>query len=104
MITKKKPRYYLPLTAVDASVLRPSATRTQCPYKGEAEYYSVEVDGTLYEDIVWYYNRPILESALITGLVAFYNEKASPTPGPLPSPPLVFFHNSGPHRWPRARG
>ncbi|KAI5358927.1 hypothetical protein Slin14017_G112100 [Septoria linicola] len=68
-------RYYLPLTRVDASILRPSTTKTQCPYKGEAEYYDVEIDGTVYEDIVWYYNRPLLESARIEGLVCFYNEK-----------------------------
>ncbi|EMC91103.1 hypothetical protein BAUCODRAFT_44707, partial [Baudoinia panamericana UAMH 10762] len=68
-------RYYIPLTAVDPTVLRPSKTRTQCPYKGEAEYYSVEVDGELHEDIIWYYNRPTLECGLIVGLVCFYNEK-----------------------------
>jgi len=68
-------RYYMPLTAVDPSVLRPSKTRTQCPYKGEAEYYSVEVNGKLHEDIVWFYDRPTLESALVVGLVCFYNEK-----------------------------
>jgi uncharacterized protein (DUF427 family) len=60
-------RYYLPLTAIDASVLRPSETKTECPYKGEAEYYHVEVDGKVYEDIVWYYTRPLLESAKIEG-------------------------------------
>lgn len=37
--------------------------------KGEAEYYSVEVDGKLHEDIIWYYNKPTLESSLIVGLV-----------------------------------
>ncbi|KXT10102.1 hypothetical protein AC579_9698 [Pseudocercospora musae] len=68
-------RYYLPLTRVDASVLRPSKTLTQCPYKGEAEYYSVEIDGKIYEDVIWYYNRPLLESARVEGLVCFYNEK-----------------------------
>ena len=68
-------RYYMPLTSIDPSVLRPSKTRTQCPYKGEAEYYSVEVDGKLREDIVWYYNRPTLECGLVVGLACFYNEK-----------------------------
>ncbi|EME80255.1 uncharacterized protein MYCFIDRAFT_216157 [Pseudocercospora fijiensis CIRAD86] len=68
-------RYYMPLTRVDASVLRPSTTVTQCPYKGEAEYYSVEVEGKVYEDVVWFYNRPLLESAKVEGLVCFYNEK-----------------------------
>jgi uncharacterized protein (DUF427 family) len=62
-------RYYLPLTAVDASLLRPSATKTQCPYKGEAEYYSVELPGGggVLKDAVWYYDRPIMESAKIEG-------------------------------------
>jgi uncharacterized protein (DUF427 family) len=64
-------RYYLPLTAVDASLLRPSATKTQCPYKGEAEYYSVELPGGggVLKDVVWYYDRPIMESAKIEGKV-----------------------------------
>jgi uncharacterized protein (DUF427 family) len=69
-------RYYLPMTAVDASLLRPSQTKTSCPYKGEAEYYSVEIpsggggegeEGSLLKDVVWYYDRPILESAKIEG-------------------------------------
>ncbi|KAK5122423.1 hypothetical protein LTR85_004007 [Meristemomyces frigidus] len=68
-------RYYMPLTAVRPDVLRPSKTRTQCPYKGEAEYYSVEINGKVHKDIVWFYNNPTLESALVTGLVCFYNEK-----------------------------
>ncbi|KAK4540236.1 hypothetical protein LTR36_009641 [Oleoguttula mirabilis] len=68
-------RYYMPLTVVRPDVLRPSTTRTQCPYKGEAEYYSVEVNGKLHKDIVWFYNTPTLESALVAGLVCFYNEK-----------------------------
>lgn len=62
-------RFYLPLTDVDASVLRPSKTRTQCPYKGEAEYYSVETSegGEVAKDVVWYYERPTLECAKIEG-------------------------------------
>lgn len=62
-------RYYLPLTCVRPDVLRRSSTRTQCPYKGEAEYYSVEVNGEVHEDVVWFYNRPTLECGLIVGLV-----------------------------------
>lgn len=61
-------RYYLPLTSVDASLLKPSSTKTQCPYKGEAEYYSVELPGGgALKDVVWYYERPIMESAKIEG-------------------------------------
>ena len=62
-------RYYIPLTSIDPSVLRPSGrnTTTKCPYKGEAEYYDVVIDGKAFEDVVWYYNRPLIESAKIEG-------------------------------------
>ncbi|RMY96214.1 hypothetical protein D0864_05195 [Hortaea werneckii] len=63
-------RFYMPLTAVLASVLRPSERRTRCPYKGEAEYYSVELPGgKVYEDVIWFYNRPTVECAGIMGEV-----------------------------------
>jgi uncharacterized protein (DUF427 family) len=68
-------RYYLPLTDVRMDLLRDSDTTTQCPYKGEASYYSVELDGELIEDIVWYYKYPVEESSRIAGMVSFYNEK-----------------------------
>jgi uncharacterized protein (DUF427 family) len=68
-------RFYIPLTSIDPTVLRPSTTRTKCPYKGEAEYYSVEVNGKLHEDLFWYYTRPTIESAKIEGLVCPYNER-----------------------------
>ena len=67
-------RYYLPLTDVRMDLLRDSSTTTQCPYKGEANYYSVELDGELIEDIVWYYKYPVEESSRIAGMVSFYNE------------------------------
>ena len=46
-------RFYLPLTCVDQTVLRPSEMRTKCPYKGEAEYYNVEVGGKTHENLLW---------------------------------------------------
>lgn len=61
-------RFYFPLTDVRPDVLKPSETRTQCPYKGEAEYYSVDLgEGKVAEDVVWYYTRPTLECAKIEG-------------------------------------
>lgn len=68
-------RYYLPKVDVRMDLLRSSAKQTHCPYKGTAEYFSVHVNGDLYEDIVWYYDHPVHESAKIAGLVSFYNEK-----------------------------
>ncbi|KAI5205308.1 hypothetical protein AUEXF2481DRAFT_44640 [Aureobasidium subglaciale EXF-2481] len=68
-------RYYMPLTSIDTSLLRPSDTITACPYKGEASYYNVVVGDRTHKDIIWYYNHPIVECAAITGLCCFYNEK-----------------------------
>lgn len=68
-------RYYMPLASVDQSVLRPSDLVTKCPYKGEAQYYHIAIDGEEHKDLVWYYRLPTHESAFIAGLVCFYNEK-----------------------------
>ncbi|MBP2329891.1 uncharacterized protein (DUF427 family) [Kibdelosporangium banguiense] len=68
-------RYYLPKTAVRMDLLEPSDTRTACPYKGEASYYSAKVGDRMHEDVAWYYDTPLPESQKIAGLVAFYNEK-----------------------------
>lgn len=73
--TSLPPRYYIPLAAINQSMLRKSTLITKCPYKGEAEYYNAVVDGKEIENIAWYYRLPTHESAAITGLVSFYNEK-----------------------------
>jgi uncharacterized protein (DUF427 family) len=67
-------RWYLPYTDVRMDLLRPSETVTHCPYKGAATYWSLEIDGKFYEDIVWTYRSPLPESQKIAGLACFYNE------------------------------
>lgn len=68
-------RYYLPLSDVRTELLTPTQKQTHCPYKGTASYYSLEVDGKVYDDFVWIYRSPLPESQKIAGLVAFLNEK-----------------------------
>lgn len=68
-------RYYIPKTDVRLDLLESSDTTSACPYKGMANYYSVVVDGERYDDIVWWYQHPVAESAGIAGYVSFYNEK-----------------------------
>ena len=48
---------------------------THCPYKGQAEYWSVRAGDTVHDDLAWSYRTPLPESQKIAGLVAFYNEK-----------------------------
>jgi uncharacterized protein (DUF427 family) len=68
-------RYYLP--AEDVRVpLRDSTLTTICAYKGVASYKSVELpDGTVLDDLVWYYPDPLNDAAPVKGLLAFYDEK-----------------------------
>lgn len=68
-------RYYIPKTDVRLDLLEPSDHTTECPYKGTANYYHVDVGGNRHENIVWWYQHPIHESAKIAGYVAFYDEK-----------------------------
>jgi uncharacterized protein (DUF427 family) len=68
-------RYYLPKEDVDMSYLEPTDTRSRCPYKGIARYWSVRVGNNAHEDIAWSYPEPIPENPKIKGLVCFFNER-----------------------------
>jgi uncharacterized protein (DUF427 family) len=68
-------RYYLPKTHVRMELLTPSDSVSHCPYKGQAEWWSVRVGDGLRDDLAWSYRTPLPESQKIAGLVAFYNEK-----------------------------
>jgi uncharacterized protein (DUF427 family) len=68
-------RYYLPKTHVRLDLLIPTDTVSHCPYKGQAEYWSVRAADAVHEDLAWSYRTPLPESQKIAGLVAFYNEK-----------------------------
>jgi uncharacterized protein (DUF427 family) len=68
-------RWYMPLQDVVAE-LEPSEKTTYCPYKGRASYYSVRLDdGSLVEDLVWYYPDPMMDAARVKGLMCFFNER-----------------------------
>jgi uncharacterized protein (DUF427 family) len=69
--TSLPPRYYLPLSDVRMDLLRPSATRTSCPYKGTASYWHVGE----HADLVWIYRTTLPESQKVAGMACFYNEK-----------------------------
>ena len=68
-------RYYLPAEDVRTDLLRPTSTTSTCPYKGEAAYWSAEVDGQVHQDIVWSYPEPIPAAAGIAGMLCFWTER-----------------------------
>lgn len=63
-------RWYLPPTSVKWEYLKPSQTKTGCPYKGQASYYDAVIDGKEIKDVVWWYENPTAESATIRGMVS----------------------------------
>jgi uncharacterized protein (DUF427 family) len=68
-------RYYLPKTHVRLDLLTPTDSESHCPYKGQAEYWSVRTGDTVHEDIAWSYPTPLPESLGVAGHIAFYDEK-----------------------------
>jgi uncharacterized protein (DUF427 family) len=64
--------HYFPRDAVDAAVLRPSDTRTVCPWKGTASYHTLSVDGTENSDAAWFYPEPKPAAAEIADRIAFW--------------------------------
>ncbi len=64
--------HYFPISSVDASRLRPSATTTTCPWKGEAHYYDIDVGGADNPDAAWYYPEPKAAAEEIRGRLAFW--------------------------------
>ena len=64
--------HYFPLESVDRSLLIDSTTTSACPWKGTANYYSLNVDGETNPDAVWYYAEPKPAAAEIKGRIAFW--------------------------------
>ena len=65
---------YIPRSDVVQTVLTSSDTRTYCPFKGDASYYTAA--GDTVEDAIWTYEQPYPAVADIAGHVAFYADKA----------------------------
>ena len=64
--------HYFPLEAVKEGVLIDSDRTSTCPWKGEASYYSLSVDGQTNPDAAWFYPEPKEAAAQIRGRVAFW--------------------------------
>jgi len=69
------PVYYLPMEDVDMSYMSRTDHATHCPYKGEASYWTIYMDGVLAENAAWAYEDPYPAATALKGRIAFYPDK-----------------------------
>lgn len=64
--------HYFPTVSLRREFFTPSDHTSTCPWKGEASYYHVVVDGRENKDAAWYCPSPKPAAAEIAGHVAFW--------------------------------
>lgn len=64
--------HYFPETSLNKAFFKPSATHSTCPWKGEASYFNLEVDGKQNKDAAWFYPEPKPAADNIKNFVAFW--------------------------------
>jgi uncharacterized protein (DUF427 family) len=65
--------HYFPPDSIKKEFFQPSATHTTCPWKGEASYYNVVVNGETNKDAAWYYPETKPAADEIRGYIAFWH-------------------------------
>ena len=63
---------YFPPDSVKREYFKESSTHSTCPWKGLANYYTVEVNGKENKDAAWYYPQPKDAAKQIKDHVAFW--------------------------------
>ncbi len=66
---------YVPREDANMSLLARTERVTHCPYKGDANYFSVVANGKTVENAIWTYETPFPAMTEITGRLAFYPDK-----------------------------
>jgi len=64
--------HYFPPDSVKKEFFKPTSHHTICPWKGQASYYAVEVNGESKNNAAWYYPDPKNAASHIKDHVAFY--------------------------------
>ena len=73
--TRAPPVHYFPPEDVRMDCLVRTTFETHCPFKGNASYWSLEVDGKVSENAVWSYEEPYRDAERIRGYLSFYRHR-----------------------------
>ena len=80
-LTLKEAKYpavqYIPREDANMALLERTARTTHCPYKGDANYFSIRADGKPLENAIWTYETPFPAMTEIAGHLAFYPDKVT---------------------------
>lgn len=63
---------YFPPESINREYFTETSTHTVCPWKGQASYYTIVVDGQENKDAAWYYPQPKDAAKQIKDHVAFW--------------------------------
>jgi uncharacterized protein (DUF427 family) len=63
---------YFPLSALNRDYVTFSNHKTSCPWKGQASYFSLLVNGEMNTDAAWYYADPKPGAEEVADRVAFW--------------------------------
>ena len=69
--TRLPPVFYFPSADVTSEYLHTTDHHTNCPFKGNASYWDIEVAGRRAANAAWSYQAPYADAADLAGLVAF---------------------------------
>lgn len=64
--------HYFPADSINKEFFKDSDTHSVCPWKGQANYYTLDVDGQENADAAWYYPQASELAKNIEGYVAFW--------------------------------
>ena len=64
--------HYFPPDSVNKQFLKPSDTTTHCPWKGDASYCTLDINGEQNVDAVWFYPDTKEEAKHFEGYYAFW--------------------------------
>jgi uncharacterized protein (DUF427 family) len=69
------PRIYAPLEDYALDAFESTDATTHCPFKGDASYWTLRVNGRTEEDVLWAYKQPLPEAAFLDGFAALYDKR-----------------------------
>lgn len=64
--------HYFPPSSINKTFFTPSNKHTSCPWKGEASYYNIDVNGDENKEAAWFYPQPKDAAKEIKDYVAFW--------------------------------